>query len=367
MTGDAAALTRALLVAIRQVRHYGGGHPAALQALRGFDALARTRAGTDVRWDASPEWLIAQDVLLPADDAQAAALRDHLIARRIGRLVVTSRASEADVRAAVALLAREPEELVAEGGAAEALRAAGVEGVEVEEWAARAPAPAEPEDYLAALAAVDRLVAAAERGGRIDLAGAGLIAEGLLPGDEPKARALWAQVAVRGHDELDPAHAVNTAFLAMQLAGALGFSRAERIEIGRAALLHDIGMARLPWEQRLAERTPRVREAAPRHAIEGARVLRHLGGSESVPMLVALEHHRPGRGPAGDVAPPSAIVALADYVDAMTCGRAPGLRAAAPGDLLDALLAGEGSGFDPLQVRLLAHLLRAAGWGDAVI
>ncbi|HXF82301.1 MAG TPA: hypothetical protein VNN19_06080, partial [bacterium] len=105
----------------------------------------------------------------------------------------------------------------------------------------------------------------------------------------------------------------------------------------------------------------------PRHAIEGARALRHLGGSESVPMLVALEHHRPGRGPAGDIAPPSAIVALSDHVDAMTCGRAPGLRAAAPGDLLAALLAGEGAGFDPLLVRLLAHLLHAAGWGAPAV
>lgn len=365
MTAGPERLSRDLLAAIRQIRHYGAGHPAAEEAVRRFEDGVREAAAQspDVRWDASPEWLIVQGRLLPGDDPHGIPLRDHLSARGVARLIIASDASAAGIRTALALLAREPEELLAEGGAAEALRRAGAAGITLEAAGPGRAPPAEPDEYLSALAASHALFTAVEDGRRLDLGGAGLVTETLLAADGDAASAVWVQVAVRAHDELDPAHAVNTAFLAMQLAGGLGLGRADRLDAGVASLLHDIGMAALPWEHRLAERTASVGEPIPRHAIEGGRILRHLGGAGSVPMLAAMEHHRAVGAAPEDIAPVSRIVALADYVDAMTCGRAAGLRAA-PGRLIGDLLAGRGPAFDPLHVRVLARLLaRAAGSG----
>lgn len=345
------------------MRHYGPGHPVSEQAVRRLDADVRQAltGAPEVRWDASPVSLIVQDTLLPGDDAHVRALRDHLGARGIGRVRITAEAQTGAIAALVRLLSREPEELLAEGGAVDAVRAAGAAGIAVEAPEPVPVAPAETDEYRSALTAYAALFAAVERGERPDVGRAQLLVERL---DPPAGRdgALWEQVALRGHDELDPPHAVHTAFLAMRLAGALGMSPADRIETGVAALLHDIGMAVLPWEQRLAERTPGVRDPLPGHAVGGGRLLRHLGGRGSLPMLAAVEHHRVIAGGGAAAAPVSRIVALADYVEAMTCGRAAGLRPDTLGALMARLLEGGAPAFDPLHVRLLSRLLAASGW-----
>src|SRR3989442_4451118 len=74
-------------------------------------------------------------------------------------------------------------------------------------------------------------------------------------------------------------------------------------------------------------------------------------------MIVAAEHHLPalGRGP---VLPHSNLVAGADYLDAMTCGRVPAARQMSIGAALDQLQRGLGPQFDLVQVRMLADLIR---------
>jgi len=274
--------------------------------------------------------------------------------RRITRLTIAAGAPDEALRGLIRVLALEPEELVAEGGAAEALRAAGVEGIEAAGADAAVSLPPETDEYAAALAVAAETFAAAERGEGVDVGRVQLAVERL---HGAPAGALWPQVRLRLHDELDPPHAVNVAFLAMQTAQALGLPGRQQVDLGLAAFLHDVGMAPLPWEERLRERTAVAAHDAVRHAAQGAYLLRHLGGRESLPMLAAAEHHRVFSGRGAAVSPHSRLVALADYLDAMTCGRVGGLRPATVGGLLSSLLAGEGPGFDPLHLRALARLL----------
>jgi HD domain len=93
------------------------------------------------------------------------------------------------------------------------------------------------------------------------------------------------------HD-YQPAHALNCALLSLVLADALGMAPEERRECGVAALLHDVGMARLPAETVLGERfTSQDRARVRGHPQEGARLLLRHGDALEGAAVVCYEHH----------------------------------------------------------------------------
>jgi putative nucleotidyltransferase with HDIG domain len=88
-------------------------------------------------------------------------------------------------------------------------------------------------------------------------------------------------------------HGINVARLAMALALELEFDAAAVRRIGVAALLHDVGMMRVPADlvakpgQLSAEERERVKE----HPVQGARALLAAGPSLELAAVVAYEHH----------------------------------------------------------------------------
>ncbi len=358
----AADLARTLMAALQQSRHYGTNHPAARQAAsqvhRALDAGYR---GAPVRLEVTARTVSVQSAALPTDDPYAEQLRAHLAARRVGVLVFHAGATEETVAACIGLLAREPEELIAAGGLPDAVLGAGLVGITVQSTEARRSAAHDP--YVSAAQATLDAAVGIEKSEPVNMPRARQVVEGLAAMLETDQEGLWRQVANRGHDELDAAHAVNTCVLTMAAGAALGAPQGTLIDLGMAALLHDIGLFVLPTSDRLRERTSEGPRPEWRHPSEGAFVLRHLGGKESLPMIVAAEHHLPATGDS-HVLPESRLVALADYVDAMSCGRVPVMRTASAGAVVEQLLRGAGPGFDPAHVRVLTGLLaRAAAAG----
>jgi len=354
-------IAQALFAAVQQVRHYGATHPAARQAgsqfHRTLEALGVRRA---VDIEVTDRTLVVQSVPLAAQDPQAAQLRAHLAARRVQRITIDREAGEEAVVILIRLLALEPEELIAEGGLADALLSAGASGITVEAEAIGAPRPPASENvYATAVRVLHEITSAVEHGSPADVPRARLAVEGLVATLAVARPQLWGDLANRSHDELDPQHGANTCLLALFVAKALGLDAPQLTDVGVAALLHDVGLAVLPREQRLAERTVRGPLSQWRHPAEGAFVLRHLGGRESLPMIVAAEHHLPAlKDPS--VLPHARLVALADYTDAMSCGRVPAMRRASLGGLVSDLLSGGGPAFDAVHVRVLASLLADA-------
>jgi len=352
----AADLARTLMAAVQQSRHYGSGHPAARQAAV---ELRRTLhagyGGSAVRIEVGPRTVSIQSSPLPVEDPYGVQLRLYLTGRRVEVLIFHAGVTEDAVTAFAGLQALEPEELVAAGGLADAMLSAGISGITAQSAGARSPAPQGP--YAAALHTMLGITAAVEMGEPADAPRARSTVEGLAAALETQRQELWRQVADRSHDELDPAHAVNTCVLTLRAGAVLGLPRDALLDLGTAALLHDIGLSVLPWSDRLRERTAAGVRPEWRHPAEGAFVLRHLGGRESLPMIVAAEHHLPVVGDP-HVLPQSRLVALTDYVDAMTCGRVPAMRAMAAGAMMEHLLRGKGPGVDPAHVRILAALLR---------
>lgn len=356
-------IAQALFAAVQQVRHYGATHPAARQAgsqfHRSIEALGVRRA---VDIEVGDRTLVVQAVPLPLQDPQAVQLRAHLAARRVHRLTIEREAGEEAMATLIRLLALEPEELIAEGGLADALQSAGVSGIIVEFLEATGtprPSAAGENVYAAAVRVLYEVTSAVEQGSPADVPRARLAVEGLVAALNVARPRLWLDLANRSHDELDPPHGANTCLLTLFVAQALGLNTQALTDVGVAALLHDIGLAVLPWEQRVAERTVRGPLSQWRHPAEGAFVLRHLGGRESLPMIVAAEHHLPAlKDPS--VLPQARLVALADYTDALTCGRVPAMRRASLGGLISDLLSGGGPAFDAVHVRVLASLLADA-------
>ena len=355
-------IAQALFAAVQQVRHYGPTHPAARQAgsqfHRSLEALGVRRA---VDIEVTDRTLVVQSVPLTLQDPQAVQLRAYLAARRVRRLTIEREAGEEAAVTLIRLLALEPEELIAEGGLADALGSAGVSGITAESpEMTGTPRPSAGEStYATAVRVLHEITSAVEDGSPADVPRARLAVEGLLGSLDVAQGQLWGDLANRSHDELDPQHGVNTCLLTLFVARALGLDVPHLIDAGVAALLHDVGLAVLPWKQRLAERTVRGPQSQWRHPAEGAFVLRHLGGRESLPMIVAAEHHLPAlKDPS--VLPHARLVALADYADALSCGRVPGMRRASLGALLSDLLSGGGPAFDAVHIRVLASLLAGA-------
>ncbi|MBL8978326.1 MAG: HD domain-containing protein [Gemmatimonadetes bacterium] len=111
----------------------------------------------------------------------------------------------------------------------------------------------------------------------------------LVGGDEDPGLPL---LLVPEREDYLPAHALNTALLALAVAEPLGLGPEERHETAIAALLHDIGMARLPAETLVASPfTDQDRARVRVHPMEGARLLLSHGEQLESAAVVAYEHH----------------------------------------------------------------------------
>jgi putative nucleotidyltransferase with HDIG domain len=105
-------------------------------------------------------------------------------------------------------------------------------------------------------------------------------------------------VRPREDENFLPIHAVNVALLSMALAQYVQFDEHAVRRIGTAALLHDIGMARVPLHilVKPGQISPDEREAIKQHPQEGARLILEADATFDLPAIVAYEHHMKADG-----------------------------------------------------------------------
>lgn len=157
---------------------------------------------------------------------------------------------------------------------------------------------------------------------------------------------------------------VNVGIISLKMGLELGHTTEELRRLGLVALLHDIGMARLP-EALLAKQDlfgPEERTALERHPEEGARLLRGLGPQYHWLAEVVLQVHErlDGSGyPKGlkgrEIHDHAYIVGLADVYESLLHPR-PFRRRLGPVEALKEILQRERSAFPD---RLLKALIRA--------
>lgn len=168
------------------------------------------------------------------------------------------------------------------------------------------------------------------------------------------------------HQAYPAVHAINTMCLAIAAGRAAGLERVDLHHLGTAALLHDIGMARLPLHYSMATRLSEVeRVTMETHPALGAELLLTAGGAGAeLAAIVSWEHHlRPdGTGyPRRRFRPPShwasRLVAVASNFVSLRCPR-PFRAAWAPARALAYLEEGAGSVHDVEAARSIIALVR---------
>jgi HD-GYP domain-containing protein (c-di-GMP phosphodiesterase class II) len=184
---------------------------------------------------------------------------------------------------------------------------------------------------------------------------------------------------LRDYDEYTFTHSVNVSIFAVALGRRLGLTRLQLYDLGLAAILHDIGKARIDIglinkETALDEKEWRRMQA---HPWLGTLTLFRMREGEDLPyrsILAAHEHHmkvdlsgyprplRPRR-----LGFFSRLVAVADGYDAATTRRSYQSDPWEPAAVLREMWLNPGRGYDPVLVKALINLLGIYPVGTVVI
>ncbi len=197
-----------------------------------------------------------------------------------------------------------------------------------------------------------------------------LLLQNLQEGD-----ALLVHVFTVGGPPVDPAlEAVNVCVLAMKFGLELGYTGEELRQLSLAALLHDIGMARLP--EGLVEKNgplnPVERASLGRHPEEGAQIIRRLGPDYTWLAEVIIQAHErvdgsgyPKALKGTDVHEYAQIVGLADVYESLVHHR-PFRRRLSPLEALKEILSRERTTFPDRALKALIQALSPYPVGSLV-
>ena len=184
-----------------------------------------------------------------------------------------------------------------------------------------------PAPYETALALVRRIFGARDLRSEVDLGEMRYALYDLLELLREEPEAILPEVFRPEIDEWFERHHVNVAVLAILTGDIMKMSLSEVVDLGTAALLHDIGMLanREVWDVDM-KLPPKVFEQAVRsHPEEGFRKLQDVTGmTGSIDRIVLEEHERMDgtgypEGLAGDAIHPGArILAVCDSLEALT-------------------------------------------------
>ena len=184
---------------------------------------------------------------------------------------------------------------------------------------------------------------------------------------------------LRDYDEYSFTHSVNVCIFSVALGKKIGLSRLQLYDLGMAALLHDVGKARVPLA--ILHKTTGLDEQEWRvmrdHPWLGALTLFHLKTHEEMPfraILVAHEHHMKTdlTGYPKAIRPRklhifSRLVAVADGFDAATTRRTYQTVPIEPDQVLREMMENPKRGYDALVVKGLVNLLGVYPVGTCVI
>jgi HD-GYP domain-containing protein (c-di-GMP phosphodiesterase class II) len=184
---------------------------------------------------------------------------------------------------------------------------------------------------------------------------------------------------IRDYDEYTFTHSVNVCIFSVALGKKLGLPKVQLCDLGMAALLHDVGKARVPTEVlnkpgKLDEQEWKIIQAHPWY---GALTLFSMRGYEEIPyrsILVAHEHHMKMdlTGYPKVVRPRtlgifSRIVAVADGFDAATTRRVYQTVPIEPDQVLREMWENPNRGYDRVLVKALINLIGVYPVGTCVI
>jgi hypothetical protein len=187
--------------------------------------------------------------------------------------------------------------------------------------------------------------------------------------------ALLVHVFTAGGPSLDPAlETVNVCLLAVKFGLELGYTKEELRQLSLAALLHDVGMARLP--EGLVEKNgplnPVERASLGRHSEEGAQIIMGLGSEYTwlAEVIIQIHERVDGSGypkalKGTEVHEYAQVVGLADVYESLVHHR-PFRRRLSPLEALKEILSRERTAFPDRVLKALIQALSPYPVGSLV-
>lgn len=184
---------------------------------------------------------------------------------------------------------------------------------------------------------------------------------------------------IRDYDEYTFTHSVNVCILSVALGKKLGLTRLQLYDLGLAALLHDVGKARIPVDvlNKTTGLTEEEWKLMQTHPWQGVLTLFTMRGYGEIPyrqIVVAQEHHMKTdlSGYPRAIRPReqgiySRIVAVADGYDAATTRRSYQTVPIQPDQVLREMWENPRRGYDPTLVKALINLIGIYPVGTCVI
>lgn len=190
---------------------------------------------------------------------------------------------------------------------------------------------------------------------------------------------LLGLTTIRDYDEYTFTHSVNVCILAVAIGKKLALTRLQLYDLGLAALLHDVGKARIPVE--VLNKTTGLSEdewkMMQTHPWLGVLTLFNMRGYGEIPyrqIVVAHEHHMktdltgyPRAIRPRDLGIFSRIVAVADGYDAATTRRCYQTVPIQPDQVLREMWENPRRGYDKMLVKALINLIGIYPVGTCVI
>ncbi|MDQ7851284.1 MAG: HD domain-containing protein [Armatimonadota bacterium] len=349
---------------------FGPDHPVVLETMSEAHTLISHLLAqrASLRFFIDGDAFFVENTVLLEESLQLQPLLAELRAREIGAIELHAGLVPAELRSLVELLGLPPAEIHRRGGPTTTLQQLGVRHIVV--------GPSGPprqdldlrvdprEAYRAGLQVVDELTFQASRDVPLDLRKARLILTSLMDIIARNREALLGVSAIKDYDEDTAHHSVNVSVLSLLVGSQLELDRVGLTTLGLAALLHDIGKVRVPWEilTKASKLTQEELQVVRRHTLYGAQILRELPGLARLAMVVAFEHHANydlSGYPAITAKPAphllTRIVQVADFYDAATSARRVYQRAMLPHEAITFILARAGKVFDPVVARIFVQ------------
>jgi HD-GYP domain-containing protein (c-di-GMP phosphodiesterase class II) len=379
-------LVRAFFVLHKTAGNYGAGHRALGPAVAELAETVREfeRRREEAALEQHDDSLFVGELRVRPDaagyEAFFATLRE-LRRLGIGSVTFTGQAGAAELEAWFLLL-REIETAAPPdpcGALLARMAALGITGVEVERPAAGAgrPAPAIDPDarerargiYAQTIDVVAEAMEHAKVGKALRLKRAKRVVQTMIDQLLAAEASLLGLTNLRSHDEYTYHHSVNVGILSIAIGQRVGFGKNRLVELGTAAIFHDIGKFCVPLAVLNKPTAFDEQEWAVmrRHPVLGVRELLKLKGLDALTAHVmqgAFEHHLnlDGSGypqvdyPQG-MSLGGRIIAIADCYDALTSSRVYQRTATTPDAALRHIMQKAGSLYDPILAKLFANAL----------
>lgn len=327
----------------------------------------------------------------------------------IGGVSFASTAESKDYREfAYLFVSLDPEKLTL-GDLQDALQAAGVNGIELEEprtlqlqhqnegdgtsWStgtSKGTSASGQEDttdkrraiakgrYAKAASALGDLNRSTRAGGTVSFKQAKRAIQNIVELLMQDETTLLGLTTLRCHDQYTHNHSVNVSLLTMALGNRAGYPKVDLADLGLSALFHDVGKCAISLDvlNKPGEFTQDEWAIMRSHPIEGVFTLVKARGINNVPARMAaasFEHHMnydfsgyPKLRVPWSQTVASRIITIADCYDAMTSSRVYRREPMSPANVLKFMFGKSGQAFDPVLLKLFVNCVGIIPIGSLV-